>query len=68
MNYRTGLLSFSVALALTGCQKEDAAPVLQNTTSRWSTYDTVRHNLPLMEDVHTTIQERAWTSPIWYTP
>jgi hypothetical protein len=44
------------------------ARVLEIPTPRWSTYLAVENGLPLSPDVPPTLQERAWTSPIFYKP
>jgi len=42
--------------------------VLQIPTPRWTAYDAKRFGVSMPEEVPMVTRERAYTSPIWYTP
>jgi hypothetical protein len=44
------------------------ARVLEIPTPRWTVYDAVRFGDAIPDEVPTSTQERAYTSPIWFTP
>ena len=44
------------------------ARVLEIPTPRWPAYDAARYQFALPDGVKAESQERAYTSPIWYSP
>ena len=44
------------------------ARVLEIPTPRWTAYDTAHYGVTMPPEAEMTTQERAYTSPIWYSP
>jgi len=44
------------------------ARVIEIPTPRWTAFDEVRFGIKMDPEVTRVLQERAYTSPIWYTP
>jgi hypothetical protein len=42
--------------------------VLEIPTPRWTAYEALRFGVKMTDNVPMTTQERAYTSPIWYSP
>lgn len=55
------LLASMLAVSVAGCR-------LENPSCRWSTWDALRNEWELPKGVAASIQERAWSSPIWFPP
>jgi hypothetical protein len=42
--------------------------VIQIPSPRWTAYDQKRYGIKMADDVPMTVTDRAYTSPIWYSP
>ncbi len=42
--------------------------VLQIPTPRWTAYDAAYFDIEMPDHIPMVVQDRAYTSPIWYTP
>ena len=69
--------SIGDALLMTYWQDPDFDPgerafyyvrVIEIPTPRWTAYDAKRFGITMPDEVPMTVQDRAYTSPMWYTP